>query len=143
MDAATACLLPGRRAGNLRLVYLGNADGPCRAPFEMAQGYVYLACDDSAFMTGQVLHIDGRLLWLFLKRTHLCAQRREIRGRRGLYRHLFTGNGMIKPGECTVQRLPSNSASPVPYIVSPQEACREMQNEHVFDACARFPSAGA
>ena len=33
--------------------------GRAGQPFEMAQGYVYLACDDSAFMTGQVLHIDG------------------------------------------------------------------------------------
>ena len=84
--------------------------GRAGQPFEMAQGYVYLACDDSAFMTGPSATHRRRLLWLFLKRTHLCAQRREIRGRRGLYRHLFTGNGMIKPGECTVQRLPSNSA---------------------------------
>lgn len=28
-------------------------------PFELAQGYVFLASDDSRFMTGQVLHIDG------------------------------------------------------------------------------------
>ena len=33
--------------------------GRAGQPFEMAQGYVYLACDDSAFLTGQVLHIDG------------------------------------------------------------------------------------
>lgn len=33
--------------------------GRAGQPFEMAQGYVYLACEDSAFMTGQVLHIDG------------------------------------------------------------------------------------
>lgn len=33
--------------------------GRAGQPLEMAQGYVYLACDDSSLMTGQVLHIDG------------------------------------------------------------------------------------
>ncbi len=28
-------------------------------PHELASGYVYLACDDSSYMTGQVLHING------------------------------------------------------------------------------------
>ncbi len=28
-------------------------------PFELAPAYVYLACDDSAYMTGQVLHVNG------------------------------------------------------------------------------------
>lgn len=39
-----------------------TADGPMgrgRLPFEVAQGYVYLACEDSALLTGQVLHFDG------------------------------------------------------------------------------------
>ncbi|GBG10852.1 NAD(P)-dependent oxidoreductase [Paenibacillus agaridevorans] len=28
-------------------------------PFELAAAYVYLACDDSSYMTGQMLHING------------------------------------------------------------------------------------
>lgn len=28
-------------------------------PVELAPTYVYLACDDSSFVTGQVLHVDG------------------------------------------------------------------------------------
>lgn len=28
-------------------------------PFELAPTYVYLASDDSRFVTGQVLHVDG------------------------------------------------------------------------------------
>lgn len=28
-------------------------------PFEIAPAYVFLASDDSAFMTGQVMHVDG------------------------------------------------------------------------------------
>lgn len=28
-------------------------------PFELAPAYVYLACDDSAFVTGQVIHVNG------------------------------------------------------------------------------------
>ncbi|NLG25622.1 MAG: SDR family oxidoreductase [Clostridiales bacterium] len=28
-------------------------------PFELAPTYVYLACDDSAYVTGQVLHVNG------------------------------------------------------------------------------------
>ncbi len=28
-------------------------------PYELAPAYVYLACDDSSYMTGQVLHING------------------------------------------------------------------------------------
>ena len=33
----------------------------CRAgqPFELAEAYVFLAASDSAFMTGQILHVDG------------------------------------------------------------------------------------
>ncbi|WP_285711154.1 SDR family oxidoreductase [Bacillus safensis] len=29
-------------------------------PFELAPTFVYLASDDSRFVTGQVLHVDGR-----------------------------------------------------------------------------------
>lgn len=28
-------------------------------PYELAPGYLFLACDDSSYMTGQVLHING------------------------------------------------------------------------------------
>lgn len=28
-------------------------------PYELAPAYVYLACDDSSYMTGQILHING------------------------------------------------------------------------------------
>ena len=28
-------------------------------PFEIAPAYVYLACDDSRYMTGQTLHVNG------------------------------------------------------------------------------------
>lgn len=28
-------------------------------PYELAAAYVYLACDDSSYMTGQILHING------------------------------------------------------------------------------------
>jgi NAD(P)-dependent dehydrogenase (short-subunit alcohol dehydrogenase family) len=28
-------------------------------PYELAAAYVYLACDDSSYMTGQMLHING------------------------------------------------------------------------------------
>jgi NAD(P)-dependent dehydrogenase (short-subunit alcohol dehydrogenase family) len=28
-------------------------------PVELAPTYVYLACDDSSYVTGQVLHVDG------------------------------------------------------------------------------------
>lgn len=28
-------------------------------PFELAPAYVYLACDDSAYMSGQILHVNG------------------------------------------------------------------------------------
>jgi len=28
-------------------------------PYEMAAAYVYLACDDSSFMTGQMIHLNG------------------------------------------------------------------------------------
>lgn len=35
--------------------------GRAAQPFEMAPTYVYLACDDSAYVTGQVLHVNGGL----------------------------------------------------------------------------------
>ncbi len=28
-------------------------------PYELAPAYVYLACNDSSYMTGQVLHLNG------------------------------------------------------------------------------------
>ncbi len=31
-------------------------------PFELAPAYVFLACDDSAFVTGQVMHINGGVI---------------------------------------------------------------------------------
>lgn len=31
-------------------------------PFELAPAYVYLACDDSAFVTGQVIHVNGGVI---------------------------------------------------------------------------------
>lgn len=34
----------------------------CAQPVEMAPGYVYLACTDSTFMTGQVLHLNGGVI---------------------------------------------------------------------------------
>jgi NAD(P)-dependent dehydrogenase (short-subunit alcohol dehydrogenase family) len=33
--------------------------GRAAQPFELAPAYVFLACEDSAFMTGQVLHVNG------------------------------------------------------------------------------------
>lgn len=33
--------------------------GRAAQPFELAAAYVYLACEDSAYMTGQVLHVNG------------------------------------------------------------------------------------
>lgn len=33
--------------------------GRAGQPFELAEAYVFLACADSGFMTGQVLHVDG------------------------------------------------------------------------------------
>jgi NAD(P)-dependent dehydrogenase (short-subunit alcohol dehydrogenase family) len=33
--------------------------GRAAQPFEIAPTYVYLACDDSAYVTGQVLHVNG------------------------------------------------------------------------------------
>lgn len=36
-------------------------------PFEIAPAYVFLASDDSAFMTGQVMHVDGGSFGVFLK----------------------------------------------------------------------------
>ena len=31
-------------------------------PFELAPTYIYLACDDSSFVTGQVLHVNGGVM---------------------------------------------------------------------------------
>lgn len=36
--------------------------GRAAQPFEIAPAYVYLASDDSAFMTGQVLHVNGGVI---------------------------------------------------------------------------------
>lgn len=36
--------------------------GRAAQPFELAPAYVYLACDDSAYMTGQVLHVNGGVI---------------------------------------------------------------------------------
>ena len=36
--------------------------GRAAQPFELAPAYVYLASDDSAFMSGQVLHINGGVI---------------------------------------------------------------------------------
>ncbi|MEA4970003.1 MAG: SDR family oxidoreductase [Candidatus Pelethousia sp.] len=33
--------------------------GRAAQPFELAPAYVYLACDDSAYMSGQILHVNG------------------------------------------------------------------------------------
>ncbi|MCL1917916.1 MAG: SDR family oxidoreductase [Peptococcaceae bacterium] len=33
--------------------------GRAAQPFELAPAYVFLACEDSAYMTGQVLHVNG------------------------------------------------------------------------------------
>jgi NAD(P)-dependent dehydrogenase (short-subunit alcohol dehydrogenase family) len=33
--------------------------GRAAQPFELAPTYVYLACDDSAYVTGQILHVNG------------------------------------------------------------------------------------
>jgi len=30
-----------------------------RGPDDVAPAFVYLACDDSSFVTGQVLHVNG------------------------------------------------------------------------------------
>lgn len=48
-----------RGAGEVETFGTETPMGRAGQPFEMAEGYVYLASDDSAFMTGQVLHIDG------------------------------------------------------------------------------------
>lgn len=31
-------------------------------PFELAPVYIYLASDDSSFVTGQVLHVNGGIM---------------------------------------------------------------------------------
>ncbi len=31
-------------------------------PFELAPTYVYLACDDSRYVSGQVLHVNGGVI---------------------------------------------------------------------------------
>ncbi len=36
--------------------------GRAAQPFELAPAYVYLACDDSAYVTGQVLHVNGGVI---------------------------------------------------------------------------------
>ena len=36
--------------------------GRAAQPFELAPAYVYLACDDSAYVTGQVLHVNGGMI---------------------------------------------------------------------------------
>lgn len=33
-----------------------------RKPFELAPAYIYLASDDSSFVTGQVLHVNGGIM---------------------------------------------------------------------------------
>lgn len=49
-------------AGDIETFGTGTSPTPMgRAgqPFELAEAYVFLASDDSGFMTGQVLHVDG------------------------------------------------------------------------------------
>jgi NAD(P)-dependent dehydrogenase (short-subunit alcohol dehydrogenase family) len=36
--------------------------GRAAQPFELAPSYVYLACEDSAYVTGQVLHVNGGVI---------------------------------------------------------------------------------
>jgi NAD(P)-dependent dehydrogenase (short-subunit alcohol dehydrogenase family) len=36
--------------------------GRAAQPFELAPTYVYLACDDSAYVSGQVLHVNGGVI---------------------------------------------------------------------------------
>lgn len=36
--------------------------GRAAQPFELAPAYVYLACDDSAYMSGQILRINGGII---------------------------------------------------------------------------------
>ena len=36
--------------------------GRAAQPFELAPTYVYLACDDSAYVSGQVLHVNGGMI---------------------------------------------------------------------------------
>ena len=36
--------------------------GRAAQPFELAPAYVYLACDDSAYVTGQVSHVNGGMI---------------------------------------------------------------------------------
>ena len=31
-------------------------------PFELAPAYVYLASDDSSYVTGQILHVNGGII---------------------------------------------------------------------------------
>lgn len=53
-------LIPGSFDAD-KVSQFGNNTPMKRAgqPFELAPAYVYLACDDSRFMSGQVLHING------------------------------------------------------------------------------------
>ena len=37
----------------------GHADGPPGQPNEVAPCFLFLACEDASYMTGQVLHPDG------------------------------------------------------------------------------------
>jgi len=53
-------LIPASFSSDEVAVY--GADNPMQRvaqPFELAPAYVYLASDDSRFVTGQVLHVDG------------------------------------------------------------------------------------
>ncbi|MGL5437960.1 MAG: SDR family oxidoreductase [Lachnospiraceae bacterium] len=46
-------------AGQIRTFGTDNPMGRAGQPFEIAPTYVYLASDDSRYMTGQVIHVNG------------------------------------------------------------------------------------
>ncbi len=54
---------------------------PARHPDEVAPSYVFLATDDSSYMTGQVLHPNGGEIVNGQSEEHHEEQERQRRGR--------------------------------------------------------------
>ncbi len=52
-------LIPSSFSPDQVAIYVNNPLRRMGQPFELAPTYVYLASDDSRFVTGQVLHVDG------------------------------------------------------------------------------------
>ena len=52
-------LIPASFSADLNALHRSNLYQRIGQPFELAPTYVYLASDDSRFVTGQVLHVDA------------------------------------------------------------------------------------